>query len=117
MVAAGLVPRQGLQRTDQALAAEPAAELDVARELQKIHTVLRAAELLEGEEFRLQAGRLVGRLLEIETYRMMALLGLPYAMQAAPSLNAIENELATLAAAAPGATAAEGSTQISYPWW
>ncbi|MEG1117275.1 MAG: DUF3422 domain-containing protein, partial [Janthinobacterium sp.] len=55
-------------------------------------------------------GRLVQRVLEIETYRMMALLGLPYAMQAAPSLNAIENELATLAAAmvdtddAPGAS-------------
>jgi uncharacterized membrane-anchored protein len=46
-----------------------------------------------------QSGRLVQRVLEIETYRMMALLGLPYAMQAAPSLNAIENELATLAAA------------------
>ncbi|MGK5023665.1 DUF3422 family protein [Janthinobacterium sp. RB2R34] len=46
-----------------------------------------------------QSGRLVQRVLEIETYRMFALLGLPYAMQAAPSLNAIENELATLAAA------------------
>ena len=31
-----------------------------------------------------QSGRLVQRVLEIETYRMMALLGLPYAMQAAP---------------------------------
>ncbi|OYO29835.1 DUF3422 family protein [Janthinobacterium sp. PC23-8] len=46
-----------------------------------------------------QSGRLVQRVLEIETYRMFALLGLPYAMQAAPSLSAIENELATLAAA------------------
>ncbi len=45
-----------------------------------------------------QAGRLVQRVLEIETYRMMALLGLPQAQQAAPVLNAIEGELATLTA-------------------
>lgn len=46
-----------------------------------------------------QAGRLVQRLLEIETYRMMALLGLPPAQRANPALNAIEGELATLTAA------------------
>jgi uncharacterized membrane-anchored protein len=46
-----------------------------------------------------QAGRLAQRLLEIETYRMMALLGLPHAQRAAPALNAIEGELATLTAA------------------
>lgn len=46
-----------------------------------------------------QAGRIVQRLLEIETYRMMALLGLPHAQRAAPVLNAIENELVTLTAA------------------
>lgn len=46
-----------------------------------------------------QAGRLVQRLLEIETYRMMALLGLPHAHQATPILNAIEGELASLTAA------------------
>jgi uncharacterized membrane-anchored protein len=45
-----------------------------------------------------QAGRLVQRVLEIETYRMMALLGLPHAQQAAPVLNAIETELARLSA-------------------
>ncbi len=45
-----------------------------------------------------QAGRLVQRILEIETYRMMALLGLPYAQRATSHLNAIENELAQLAA-------------------
>ncbi len=45
-----------------------------------------------------QAGRLVQRVLEIETYRMMALLGLPHAQHAAPILNAIEMELAKLAA-------------------
>jgi uncharacterized membrane-anchored protein len=44
-----------------------------------------------------QAGRLVQRVLEVETYRMMALLGLPQAQQAAPVLNGIETELARLA--------------------
>jgi uncharacterized membrane-anchored protein len=46
-----------------------------------------------------QAGRLVGRLLEIETYRMMALLGLPQAEATQPELNGIENELSQLTAA------------------
>ncbi len=40
-----------------------------------------------------QAGRLVQRVLEIETYRMMALYGLPAAQRAVPELNAIEKEL------------------------
>ncbi len=43
-----------------------------------------------------QAGRLLQRLLEIETYRVMALLGLPIAQRAAPVLNAIESELAAV---------------------
>lgn len=46
-----------------------------------------------------QAGRTVQRLLEIETYRMMALLGLPHAQNASPVLNDIESELVTLTAA------------------
>ena len=46
-----------------------------------------------------QAGRLVQRVLEIETYRMMCLLGLPHAQLATPVLNAIEGELAALTAA------------------
>ncbi|MES2324423.1 MAG: DUF3422 domain-containing protein [Pseudomonadota bacterium] len=45
-----------------------------------------------------QAGRLVQRILEVETYRMMALLGLPHAQLAGPALNAIETELARLSA-------------------
>jgi uncharacterized membrane-anchored protein len=45
-----------------------------------------------------QVGRLVQRVLEIETYRMMALLGLPHAQASAPRLNAIESELALLTA-------------------
>ena len=44
-----------------------------------------------------QAGRLVQRVLEIETYRMMALLGLPFAQRSLPQLNFIENELVNLA--------------------
>lgn len=56
--------------------------------------VVRDAGLREN-----QAGRLVQRVLEIETYRMMALLGLPHAQQATPLLNAIESELARLTAA------------------
>ena len=46
-----------------------------------------------------EVGRLVQRVLEIETYRMMALLGLPHAQTSAPLLNAIESELAALTAA------------------
>jgi len=46
-----------------------------------------------------QAGRLAQRILEIETYRMMALLGLPFAQRATPQLNLIENALVDLARA------------------
>lgn len=56
-----------------------------------------------------QAGRLVQRLLEIETYRMMALLGLPHAQRATPVLNAIEGELATLTEAMVDTDASNGA--------
>ncbi|MCH8618783.1 DUF3422 domain-containing protein [Undibacterium sp. TS12] len=55
-----------------------------------------------------QAGRTVQRLLEIETYRMMALLGLPYAQKASPILSAIENELVTLTSALTMASSVSG---------
>ena len=42
----------------------------------------------------LQAGRLVQRVLEIETYRVMALLALPVARQITPEVGAMERELA-----------------------
>lgn len=45
-----------------------------------------------------QAGRTVQRLLEIETYRMAALLGLPVARETARTLGAAEHELAEIAA-------------------
>ncbi|WP_379677652.1 DUF3422 family protein [Massilia consociata] len=47
----------------------------------------------------LQAGRLVQRVLEIETYRMMALLGLPAARNVGAELDRIEAELAEVAGA------------------
>jgi len=45
-----------------------------------------------------QTGRLVQRICEIETYRMMALLALPLARDNAPGLTAMEEELAHLSA-------------------
>jgi uncharacterized membrane-anchored protein len=46
-----------------------------------------------------QAGRLVQRLLEIETYRMMALLALPVASEIAPDIARCEREFAEVTAA------------------
>jgi uncharacterized membrane-anchored protein len=43
------------------------------------------------------AGALVQRLIEVETYRTLALLGLPEAQKLAPSIDRIENRLAELA--------------------
>lgn len=59
-----------------------------------------------------QAGRLVQRVLEIETYRMMALLSLPHAQQAAPILNAIESELSALTAAMLDRGEAKGRSEM-----
>lgn len=44
----------------------------------------------------IEAGRLAQRLLEIETYRSMALLGLPLARQVTPQLQAMEQELVNI---------------------
>jgi uncharacterized membrane-anchored protein len=44
----------------------------------------------------LEAGRLAQRLLEIETYRTMALLGLPLAHDVSPHLRAMERELSEI---------------------
>jgi uncharacterized membrane-anchored protein len=51
-----------------------------------------------------QAGRMVQRLLEIETYRMMALLAFPVARKAAPDVGAMEAELAAIVERIAGAT-------------
>lgn len=55
--------------------------------------------LLAGAMTPRRLGRLVQRLLEIETYRMAALLGLPAAREAAAVLASAERELAALAEA------------------
>ncbi|MGH6969214.1 MAG: DUF3422 family protein, partial [Stellaceae bacterium] len=54
-----------------------------------------------------QAGRLVQRLLEIETYTMMALLALPLAREINPAVTAIERNLAGIAEATTGVEALE----------
>ncbi len=46
-----------------------------------------------------QAGRVVQRLLEIETYRLMALLALPVARAAGPRIAAVDQELAVITGA------------------
>jgi len=51
-----------------------------------------------------QAGRALQRLLEIDTYRLMAQLALPIARQLGPILAASERELAEIAAALPHVT-------------
>ena len=61
--------------------------------------------LLAGAMSPRRLGRLVQRLLEIETYRMAALLGLPVAREAAVILASAERELAELAGAIRSATA------------
>jgi uncharacterized membrane-anchored protein len=55
--------------------------------------------VLAGDLTPRRTGRLVQRLLEIETYRMAALLGLPAAREAAAVLASAERELAELAQA------------------
>ncbi|MBS0394740.1 MAG: DUF3422 domain-containing protein [Proteobacteria bacterium] len=54
-----------------------------------------------------QAGRMLQRLLEIDSYRMMALLALPVARELAPYLDAREAELAEIATALTRATEAD----------
>ncbi|MGF1560916.1 MAG: DUF3422 family protein [Geminicoccaceae bacterium] len=51
--------------------------------------------------------RLVQRLIEIDTYRMMALLSLPVARETAPELSEIERELAEITARMPQLTDAD----------
>jgi uncharacterized membrane-anchored protein len=54
-----------------------------------------------------RAGRVVQRLLEIETYRMMALLALPLAREASPEVARAERELAASVAAMTGSEGIE----------
>ena len=57
-------------------------------------------DLLGGGLDPSRAGRLVQRLVELDTYRMMALLALPVARQEAPLISRMEQELAAIAAEA-----------------
>jgi len=63
--------------------------------------------VLDAQMSRRQAGRMVQRLLEIETYRMMALLALPVAQSAAPRLAEMEQTLVEITAAMAGGPAGE----------
>lgn len=63
--------------------------------------------LLAGALSPRRLGRLVQRLLEIETYRMTALLGLPAAREASSVLASAERELAELARSIRSATAVD----------
>ncbi len=53
--------------------------------------------LVDRDLSHFQAGRMLQRLFEIETYRMMALLALPVAREIAPALGRMEAELARIA--------------------
>lgn len=60
----------------------------------------------------LQAGRVVQRLLEIETYRMFALLSLPLAREASPSIRAVDENLARVAAEMSDATQTQTDAEL-----
>jgi uncharacterized membrane-anchored protein len=59
-----------------------------------------------------RAGALVQRLLEVETYRMLALLGLPEAQQLAPSIRRIETELPSILEEMQGAESLETNHRL-----
>lgn len=63
----------------------------------RLHSDGFARIVLQGLDLTpLQAGRLVQRVLEIETYRVMALLALPVAREVTPEVGAMELELARI---------------------
>jgi uncharacterized membrane-anchored protein len=59
-----------------------------------------------------RAGRLVQRVLELETYRTLALLGLPVARRAEPTVRHIEEELLRLSNAMTGAASAAANRHL-----
>jgi uncharacterized membrane-anchored protein len=59
-----------------------------------------------------RAGALTQRVLEIETYRTLALLGLPEAQRLAPSVRLIETRLAEVTAATRGAQGLEANQRL-----
>jgi uncharacterized membrane-anchored protein len=61
-----------------------------------------------------RSGRLVQRLLELETYRTLALLGLPAARRAEPTVRHIEEELLRLSGALTGAASTAANRNLLY---
>lgn len=59
-----------------------------------------------------RAGALVQRLLELETYRTFALLGLPKAQELAPSINRIERRLSEITEELRGASALADNSRL-----
>ena len=94
------VPRPAWLLNDETLVASSVADRDA-----RVYTDLavhsdefsRIFVVTNGALTPRRLGQLVQRLLEIETYRMAALLGLPAARLAAGMLSTVESEVATLA--------------------
>jgi uncharacterized membrane-anchored protein len=61
-----------------------------------------------------RSGRLVQRLLELETYRTLALLGLPVARRAEPTVRHIEEELLRLSGALTGAASTAANRNLLH---
>ncbi|HND97873.1 DUF3422 domain-containing protein [Plasticicumulans sp.] len=59
-----------------------------------------------------QAGRLVQRLLEIETYRMLAMLGFPNARRSSQELNGVERRLAEITGRMTGNEAPDAEAKL-----
>jgi len=99
-------PQPGLLREDTLVASEIAqGQGDVRTDFQLHADGYGRIVVSAGSLSARRAGRIVQRLLEIETYRMAAMLGLPVARQAFGRLGAAERELAELAQAIRSATA------------
>ncbi len=59
-----------------------------------------------------QMGRLVQRVIELETYRLLALLSLPIAKEIAPSLAEMDHQLAAMLAGIPGLEESEAERDL-----
>ncbi|MBU3648942.1 MAG: DUF3422 domain-containing protein [Limnohabitans sp.] len=104
----GLNPAQGLLREDSLVASTVADGLgEVFTDFQIHPDGFGRIILVAGSISARRQGRLVQQLLEIETYRLAAMLGLPAARQASRALADAERELASLALAIRNASASD----------
>jgi uncharacterized membrane-anchored protein len=78
----------------------------------RLHEGFTRFTVLDAGLTRRQAGRTVQRLIEIETYRMMALLAFPVAREVAPRLSRAENALADLMERIGGAESPEDERRV-----